>query len=90
MLFNGCKQYPYWDESGNFKQLGADFLGDFGSMLQIAKSHNLQVLPSLWSFECVDCDACRAMLQDSQKTESFVENGISPLLEYVTQQGLEE
>lgn len=85
--FDGCKQYQHWDEDGSFKPLGDDFLTDFVSMLEIAKSNNLQILPSLWSFECVDCDACRAMLQDSEKTYSYVKNGIGPLLSYVKLQG---
>ena len=85
--FNGCKQYQYWNEDGSFKRLGNDFLEDFGSMLRIAKKYNLQILPSLWSFECIDCDACRAMVKDSTKTQSYVENGISPLLDYVSAQG---
>ncbi len=49
-------------------------------MLSNARDKGLQIILTLFSFECVNFDNCLWMIKDLKKGDSYIQNGLSPLL----------
>jgi hypothetical protein len=52
-------------------------------MLTIAKGTGLKVVLTMFSFECVNFDNCLWMMKDSGKSDSYLNNGLIPLLNFI-------
>ena len=53
-------------------------------MLTIAKGKGLKVVLTMFSFECVNFDNCLWMMKDSGKSDSYLNNGLIPLLNFIS------
>lgn len=79
-----------YDQNGYFKPLPNQFFYDMVNMLGIAKVNGLKILLSMFSFECVDFDNCYNMIKDAGIQDSYVNNGLIPMLNYITYHGLKD
>jgi hypothetical protein len=57
-------------------------------MLNRAKNHGLQVLFSIFSFECVNNPNCKGIIEDQGKQDAYIHNGLEPFLDFISQQQL--
>ena len=83
IFFNGDKSFQLYDSSGHFKALPNKFYDDLKYVLDLAKSNSLKIHFTLFSFECVNINNCRSMITDSSKSESFINNGLKPILSFI-------
>jgi len=88
--YDANKQYSLYDSSGYFKTLSSGFLNDIKSMLSLARSKGLKVVLTMFSFECVNFDNCLWMMKDSKKADSYINNGLIPLLNFISSNGLKD
>jgi hypothetical protein len=44
----------------------------------------------MFSFECVNYDDCLWMIKDSGKSDSYINNGLIPLLNYISYHGYKD
>jgi hypothetical protein len=88
--FDANKQLSLYDQSGMFKTLPTQFYNDIKGMLQLAKSKGLKVVLTMFSFECVNFDNCLWMMKDNAKSDSYINNGLVPLLNFISSNGLRD
>lgn len=86
--YNANKQLGLYDSTGKFKTLPSGFYNDIKSMLTMAKNRNLKVILTMFSFECVNFDNCLWMMKDQSKSDSYINNGLNPLLTFISNNGL--
>ena len=60
--------------------LDTKFISDAVDNLKVARSTGIQVILTLFSFECVDYYKCKKMIQDPKSTQAYIQNGLVPLL----------
>jgi hypothetical protein len=81
--FDGNKQLQLWDNNNKFKTLDSKFVTDAIDNLKTAKDKNIQVILTLFSFECADNTPCEYMITNNSATEAYIQNGLTPLLDRI-------
>ncbi|HUI93928.1 MAG TPA: cellulase family glycosylhydrolase [Chitinivibrionales bacterium] len=104
-FFTQCQQYgvncvrlwihcdgrtsPTFDDSGYVTGLGTSFLSDFTDILARGQSHNVMVMPCLWSFDMTKDNTSGAgkyggkhsdLIRSAQKTQSYITNALIPMV----------
>ena len=88
--YDGAKQLSLYDSSGNFKTLPDKFYSDAKDNLQLAKQYNIKLHLTLFSFECASNSNCYDMVTDSTKSQSYINNGLRPFLDFIKTNGFSE
>lgn len=94
---NGASVVRVWDHydgnkslslysNGYFRTLPSIYYSNIKDMLLRARNHSLQVVLSVFSFECVNNSDCRSMIEDQGKQNAYIQNGLIPLLDFIVQQ----
>lgn len=80
---------PAW-EGSTVVGPGENTIRDLGAILDEAQAHNVGIMICLWSFDMLRhaygsdvTDRSRALLTEEDKTESYVENALVPMVEAV-------
>lgn len=55
--------------------------------LGLVKKHGLKVLFTLFSFECADVDNCFNIIDNADKQEKYMTNGLKPFLDHINKTG---
>ena len=71
-------------KDGKFKTFPDNFYNDANDFFTRAKKHNLKVILTMFSFECVNTKKCKKMITDADNQQAYIDNGLKPLLKYIT------
>jgi len=80
-----------WNENG-FIPLDDNFLDNVVSLLEISKKNNIQIIFTMFSFECTDPawdigNYCRRMFTEPRFASSYIQNGFTPFMKKISDSG---
>jgi len=75
---------PQWASDGHVTGLSATFLNELTNLTTLAKSYNVVLLITFWSFDMCKQETSNGfhpdLISDATKTQSYIDNALKPIL----------